>query len=113
MKTLPIYIEYKDCRNDKGDYLLVSHSTAAYAWDEYAHDSPQFKDNLLWERTPFPAKIDGIFNCYGHTPQRGGATVKEHFAAIDGGAYFKREPYGRMIALQYPELIIYEQENVE
>lgn len=113
LQTLPYFIEYPELVDKHGQHLLVTHSTAAYVWDDVSHDSPQFQDNVTWERTPFPAKIDGIFNVYGHTPQRDKATVKQHFACIDTGAYYKRQPYGRLTALQFPEMIIYEQENVE
>jgi serine/threonine protein phosphatase 1 len=112
-KTLPYFLEYKDLKNAKGDHLLVTHTTAAEAWEEMNHESSQFKNAVTWDRYPSPPKIEGIYNCYGHTPQKGGATVKKHFACIDGGAYFNREPYGRMIALQFPEMTIYEQVNIE
>lgn len=114
LKGLSYFIEYKNVTNNNGDYLLVTHTTAAEIWDELSHDSPQFQNEVVWNR-PYgcPPKIDGIYNVYGHTPQKNGATVKEHFACIDTGAYFKRGPYGRMTALQFPEMIVYEQENIE
>jgi serine/threonine protein phosphatase 1 len=115
MKTLPYYLEYPELKNDKGQHLLVTHTTAAHVWndEEVSKDSPRFQDFVTWERDPFPAKIEGIYNVYGHTPQQYKATVKEHFACIDTGGYFKRENYGKLTALQFPEMIVYEQKNIE
>lgn len=132
MSNLPFYLEYPDLKNDKGQYLLVSHSTAAEAW--HMKDAPegtygyeQFTNRIMWDRKPHPAKIPGVFNIYGHTPQKHGPTIGEHFACVDTGAYFKRKlktefvypnekskpPYGKMTALQWPEMKIYTQENIE
>lgn len=118
MKKLPVYIEYPEVKNDKGQHLLVSHTTAAEAWDyrnapEGTVQKSNFKFHLMWERNPFPPKIDGIFNIYGHTPQENGPTIKDHFACVDAGCYFKRARYGKLVAVQFPEMIVYEQENIE
>lgn len=115
LKKLPYYLEYPELKNKDGMHLLVTHTTAAYVWDEegISKDSPHFKGSVTWERVGFPRKIDGIYNVYGHTPQADKATVKEHFACIDTGAYFKRKPYGKLTALQFPEMVVFEQENVE
>lgn len=114
LKTLPYHILYENEEDAQGQALLVTHSTAAEVWGEHSPESPIFQDNVTWERTPFPKKIPGIFNVYGHTPQQHKATVKEHFACIDTGAYFKtHQRYGRLTALQFPEMIEYVQENVE
>jgi serine/threonine protein phosphatase 1 len=112
--TLPYFIEYKDVKNANGDYLLVTHTTASGAWEEMNHESSQFRNEVTWNR-PYghPPKIEGIYNVFGHTPQKNGATVHEHYSCIDTGCYFKRGEYGRLTALQFPEMIVYEQENVE
>lgn len=113
LKTLPYFIEYKDVKDAKGNHLLVTHTTAADVWGEEETDSNAFKNAVTWDRVDFPRKIKGIYNVYGHTPQQNKATIKEHFACIDTGAYFKRSDYGRLTALQFPEMIVYEQKNVE
>jgi serine/threonine protein phosphatase 1 len=113
LKTLPYYLEYPELKDAQGRHLLVTHTTAAEVWGEVSPDSPQFKNSVTWERIGFPAKIDGIYNIYGHTPQQHKATIKDHFACIDTGGYFKRQPYGKLTALQFPEMIVYEQENIE
>lgn len=113
LKTLPYFLEYPELKDANDNHLLVTHSTAAHVWGKVPTDSPTFIDNVIWERTPFPEKIKGIYNVYGHTPQGYKPTVKEHFACIDTGCYYKRTPYGKLTALQFPEMIIYQQENLE
>lgn len=113
LKTLPYFIEYPEIKNDKGEHLLVTHTTAAHVWGNYDPADPIFTSGVTWERDPNPPKIEGIYNVYGHTPQYDSPTVKEHFACIDTGGYYKRAHYGKLTALQFPELIIFQQENIE
>lgn len=111
MNSLPYYILYDEV-NENGDKLLVSHTNADTAW-KYPKDSREFKDLITWDRSTFPGKIEGMFQVYGHTPQKDGPTIKAHFANIDTGAVFKRGPYGKLTALQWPEMIVYEQKWCE
>ena len=113
LKSLPYHIEYKDLKNDKGRHLLVTHTTAGHVWGEMDSSSQGFINSVTWERDPSPPDIKGIYNVYGHTPQPEKATVRDYFACIDTGAYYKREPYGRMTALQFPEMKVFTQDNIE
>lgn len=113
LKTLPYYLEYPLLKDDSGQHLLVTHTTAGDVWGKASVDTELFKDAVTWTRKGFPKKIKDIFNIYGHTPQRDYATVKEFFACIDTGAYLKRNPYGKLTAISFPEMVIYEQENIE
>lgn len=117
MRGLPPFIEYKDVKNANGDYLMVSHSTASRHWaekDQNAQKWNQFVQTTIWDRNPMPPKIPGVYNIYGHTPQIGGPTVKEHFACVDGGCYLKKDArFGKMYAIMFPEMTIFEQENLE
>jgi len=113
VKNLPYFKEYPEIKNAKGQHLLVSHTTAAHVWDDFAPDHPQFQQGIIWDRDNYPPKIEDRYNIYGHTPQYYGPTIKEHFACIDGGAYYKRAGYGKMFALQFPEMVLFEQENIE
>jgi serine/threonine protein phosphatase 1 len=118
METLPVYLEL-DAVDKDGQRLLVSHSTAATGFLQFKNVpySPlaqhQFEQLLMWERKPMPKKIPGFFNIYGHTPQRKKPTVREHFACIDGGVYSKHGEYGKMYALQFPEMVTFEQKNID
>lgn len=113
LKTLPYHILYENEVDAKGNKLLVTHTTAADVWDRLSPENPEFQDSVTWSRHPLPPRIDGIYNVYGHTPQQHKATIKEHFACIDGGGYYKRANYGKLFALQFPEMITYTQENIE
>lgn len=114
LNTLPVHLLYQDVKDSKGNCLLVTHSTAARVYHSYGVNSREFKNHVLWERNPMPPKIKGIFNIYGHTPQKGGPTIKKHFACVDNGVYLKNQnDYGHLYALQFPEMIIYKQENIE
>ena len=114
MKDLPIYIEYPELKDKNGKHLLVSHSTPEEVWHKRHSTDPfeleQFKYRVMWDRKSMPAKIPGAYSVYGHTPQENGPTVKDHFACIDTGVYMVSNPkYGRITALQFPEMIVYEE----
>jgi len=114
MKGLPHYLEYKDVVNDKGQHLVVSHSSAAKTWrfrNEAGGNRRWFEHDVLWERDMNAKKIDGIYNIFGHTPQQYKPRIREHWACIDGGGFVGWEPgYKKLYALQFPEMILYEQE---
>lgn len=113
IKSLPYFLEYKDLVNSKGQHLLVTHSTAAEVWGKFPTDSKEFIDYVTWQRKSVPKKIPGIYNVYGHTPQRNKALIRSNFACIDTGAFYKRGDYGKMTALQFPEMKVFTQKNVE
>ncbi len=113
IKTLPYYLEYPELKNDIGQHLLITHTTANQVWGKYKPDTHTFKNSVIWERTDVPSKIPGIYNIYGHTPQKNKATIKEHFACIDTGCYYKKGPYKKLTALQFPEMKLFTQENIE
>jgi serine/threonine protein phosphatase 1 len=92
--------------------LIVSHSSAA----EYMlhNQDEKFEVDVIWERNSFPKKIPDLFNVFGHTPQEQ-PLIKDHFACIDTGCFatWDRRRYARLTALQYPQMNIYQQYNVE
>lgn len=100
---LPIYLTLDDVMNDKGLKLLVSHTTIADFWNKRF----SMTDAALWPRKSFPKAIEGYYNIYGHTPVIK-PVIKDHFANIDTGAVYG----GMLTAIQYPEMIIYQQENI-
>jgi len=118
MQDLPTYLEFPDIKNEEGRYLVVSHSNIANAWDlRKAHDHKtveQFKLHVLWGR---PAKIKDvpeIYNIIGHTPQQDGARIRKSYANIDTGCFYKGEGgYHKLTAIQFPEMIVYEHENID
>lgn len=113
MKALPLYFKYDDVKNAAGQALLVSHSSPARVWN-LPHDQPHFQGHIQWSRDHFPPKIQGYYNVFGHTIQNmGKARIEDHFAIIDTGASIGKAPYGKLTALQFPEMIQYVQEYCE
>lgn len=112
MKSLPYFREYPHIKDDRGRHLVVSHANISRVWSPQHKGTDFFNNYALWNRSA-PRDPGGIYNVHGHTPQVGGPRVKSFFANIDTGAVFKNNRYGTLTALQFPERIIYSQENVE
>lgn len=117
MSKLPLYLEYPECKRDDGRYLVVSHSGLGHVWR--ARNNPEkahyFEEAVLWDRNRFLDQSE-IYNVFGHTPQADGAKIKSFYANIDTGCCFARdysETYGTLTALQFPEMIVYTQRNIE
>lgn len=117
MKNLPKFLEFKDVKNDKGEYLLVTHSSACRVWkwsEERRRDQQKhFDQNLIWGRPHNITPIDGVYNVFGHTPVSP-VRVKDTYANIDTGCfYYGEEGYFKLTALQFPEMKIYQQDNID
>lgn len=110
-KSLPIFRLYEDCVNDDGRALLVSHTGFRRPYDKI---DPQFhKEESIWNRFK-PMRQEAAFQVIGHTPVRK-PLIESWYANIDTGCYITEEMskgYGRLTALQFPEMIIYEQERI-
>ena len=105
MSKLPLFIEFPE----KIEYrnLVVSHSSVAAVWHMKDNPNSTFKDHVLWNRWPID-NVMKIFNVFGHTPQRDRPAIYHHYACIDRGGFARREPYGKLCALQFPEMKVYE-----
>lgn len=119
MEKLPLFIEYPEIKNDKGRYLVISHSSvgSVWHWNEQKLKTNQgmFAQIVQWGRNT-PQDAQGIYNIFGHTPQEEGARIKSFYANVDTGACFARdfsELYGVLSAVQFPEMKLYTQRNVE
>jgi hypothetical protein len=42
-----------------------------------------------------------------------GPRIETHFANIDTGAFYHSEPFGVLTALQFPEMRVYTQPNID
>lgn len=117
MKSLPLFLEFKDVKNEKHEHLLVTHSSAAQVWNwsdqRKTEQAGLFQDHIQWGRPAVIRPIKGIFNVFGHTPVENGPKIKSCFANIDTGCFYKHSGYGVLTALQFPEMIIYQQENID
>lgn len=118
MKKLPLYLEFKDVKNKDGQHLLVTHSSASrvWNWDERrrSEQARHFVNHLVWGRPNNINPIDNVFNVFGHTPIANGPRIKSHYANIDTGCFYRTEPgFAKLTALQFPEMTVYQQENVD
>lgn len=119
MAGLPFYIHFADEVRPDGRALFVSHGCPhpykvergelsgkrIPIWDPYM---------LMWERQPPSTDINRYF-VYGHTPQRA-ADVNDQYANVDTGCVHQHTnitPWGKLTALQFPELVLWEQEFVD
>ena len=118
MKTLPYYLEFKDVVNNDGRHLVVSHASIGSTW-KFRHPDSEghhfFKNEVIWNRNK-PDDIDGIYNVFGHTPEKDGVRIKSYFANVDTGACLKRdwsESYGVLSALRFPSMEVITQKNID
>ena len=118
IKTLPLYLEYKDYKTTDNRYLVVSHSAVGKVWDKRdskdKFDIEDFENQLLYKRYKQFDNKD-IFNVYGHTP-RSEAKLTSFDANIDLGCCYKDRNGAinpRLCALEFPSMKVYTQENIE
>ena len=113
LESRPVYLEFKECKNQNGEHLVVSHSAVGNMWelrnDKYA--SEEFRRHLLSGRGD-ELQVSGIFNVYGHTPVREVKFYKNS-ADIDTGCVFNEVGFDKLSALEFPSMKIYTQRNVE
>lgn len=117
LKSLPLYIEYKDFKTQDGRHLVVSHSSVGKAWklrhssDE--KDKESFKQYLTLSRYK---NFDNpeIFNVYGHTIYEE-PSFTSYRSAIDLGCYQTKDKIDnpRLCALEFPSMKIFTQESLE
>lgn len=117
MDKLPIYLEFPDIKNDDGRYLVVSHSVITNNWKDRNSTDPSrihwFQNNVTWGRPVKVRDVPEIYNVIGHTPQENGPRIRSNYANIDTGCFYMRPGYGRLTALSFPSMQIWEQENVD
>lgn len=94
LRTLPFHLEFGE--------LLISHT---------GHGKNPHQLSALWCReTTFPS--DGLFRVFGHTPQKD-ALIADTYSNIDTGAAYGHYGLGKMTALQWPDMKVFEQEYNE
>jgi serine/threonine protein phosphatase 1 len=115
-RKLPLYKEYKDCVDEDGKYLIVSHTCINPNFeykDPYAKENSMFGHCTLWENDwDTMQDREGLydhFNIFGHTPQKWRPRVYADRACIDGGSFIKKQGFGRVVAMQFPSLEVWEE----
>jgi len=119
MENLPLFLEYPDVKNKDGQHLLITHTSASKVWhwekDRRETQAHLFREHLIWSRHKQIQAIPDIYNVFGHTPKPYGAIVKNCYANIDTGCYIRTKSgeYGTLTALQFPEMKIFTQKNID
>ena len=97
IESLPLYIETED--------VIISHTADI---------------RCNWTRSFSVYPYDKKFHIFGHTIARNVRQAR-NYACVDTGAFYtekagysiKGKPYGRLTAIQYPSLKIFQQENID
>lgn len=118
MDKLPYYIEFPDIKNDEGRYLVISHSLINNVWKmrntTNEAEMKRFNKEISWGRPHTVNDVPEIYNVFGHTIQDHGPRIRKIYSCIDTGCFYVQDKSnGRLTALQFPEMIIYEHENID
>lgn len=114
---LPFFKKFIHIRGEEDRFLVVSHSHIANIWKKLerpTQEANQRLKDMIWGRPHVIDCVPEIYNVIGHTPIKNGPRITKVYANIDTGCYYNKEPgYFKLTALQYPEMIIYQQENID
>lgn len=122
--SLPKYIEFPDVVDDQGRSLFVSHSSVYPYGPIDVYDLEMVSNavgpgashtainkSIFWHRGT-PARLKSQFHVFGHTPIRK-PLVTDYYANIDTGCVYNRGGYKYLTAIQYPSMMIFQQENID
>jgi len=116
LRNLPLYIEYPECKNEDGRHLVVSHSSVGKVWgwteERINNNKDNYQNVILWGRSA-PKDAPDIYNVFGHTPQEIEPTIKSFYANVDTGCFYRGHGHGILTALQFPEMKVYQQLNID
>lgn len=120
IKSLPLYLEYKDIKDEQGRYLVVSHASINEYWHYRNTDMSnaqygQFQKHTINNRDTIRINdIKEIYNVFGHTP-RYEPLIEEHYAMIDTGCFYKKakDMYATLSALEFPSKKVFQTKNIE
>ena len=107
-KSLPLFLEFPDLKDEELRVLLISHSSAGSCWD-LDKEGIEFPHMIMWNRIS-PSAPEGYYNIFGHTPQVDGPLIGEDYANIDTGVFFEN---GHLTAMLFPEKKIITQELID
>jgi len=99
------------------DKLFISHTSwnTKIPWENILEldDSNGYFQGLTWHRGVAGRLPDELFHVFGHTPVEK-PDITDYYANIDTGAVFVNWEYGgKLTAIHYPTLEIYQQENLD
>jgi serine/threonine protein phosphatase 1 len=104
--NLPFYKIYPDIKNNDGRMLMVSHAGLCNSGINHCIKTGM----ITWYRGDDIVDCEDMFQVFGHTPVKE-PIIRSHYANIDTGSVFKK--LGVLTALQFPEMKIYQQKNIE
>jgi len=109
LKTLPYFLSVESLLDENNRKLVVTHGSCI---NQYPFNDLSNKDeeDLVWNRNTSPSDIEGVFNVFGHTPQRD-ILLANHYALIDTGCSYPG--YGKLSAFIYPEKDIITQDCID
>lgn len=100
LESLPLFLEFKNTKDEQDRHLVVSHSSISKVWSEDVEKQVVdhiFEKSVLWNREKNPLALKKIFNVFGHTINTW-PVINDHFANIDTGAYENN----RLTAIRFP-----------
>lgn len=113
--NLPYYLEYRDIKNERGQFLLVTHAGLQGDLKDIQYEIGS--QEILWNRS-IPKKSKEYFNVFGHTPvcdwkpKLQKPVITNYYACIDTGACYTQWK-GVLTALRFPQMEVFQQENIE
>jgi serine/threonine protein phosphatase 1 len=112
MQELPLMLKFPELKNKDGRYLVVSHSSVSHVWGKSELSQYDIEQSIIWGRRK-PVDVPGIYNIFGHTPQKDGPKIERFYANIDTGCFHKEPGYGRLTAISFPEMQVFQQKNID
>lgn len=87
--------------------VFISHSIVKHSLEK-AIENLWGIDSILWARDGIRKKINKCFHIFGHTPRKE-PLIRGYWANIDTGCVFG----GKLTALQYPSMKIFQQDHLD
>lgn len=115
LKTLPDYLEFEDIEHANGRHLLITHAPimAGHLENQVGKIGWDGCRNFIWNRNKPPrSNVKQWFNVHGHTPNKE-PVIAEWYANIDTGCAYNDRGYGKLTCLRFPQMEIYQQENID
>lgn len=106
LKSLPIYIEFKDVVDENGRHLVVSHSNISDVWHRRNESNFRkvFENIAMWSRRSMVKDVKDCYFVFGHTVHDDNPRVKTTYSNIDTGCAYGN----KLTAISFPDKIIKE-----
>ena len=116
-RTLPLTLHFPDVKNEEGRELVVSHSSVHNVWgwseERKQQNKVGYENSIVWGRPATIKDVPEIYNIFGHTPHDDNPRIRVSHANVDTGCFYEGPDHYKLTGLQYPEMIVYQQENID